>query len=102
MGREATRGETSPVAAGLEAYELALAVGLTHDVAIMTALGATEQTTRINCLTGTRDNLLWMAEEIDANEELDLNVDGPASLIFAAKVINDVLPPEQQKGYPCQ
>lgn len=93
MGRETTRG-TSPVDCGLEAFQLSVAVGMGPHEALRTALGATEQAAHIAALVSTRDILLETAEEIDAEPECDLYYDGPASLIFAAMIIDEVLPPE--------
>lgn len=96
MGRETTRG-TSPIDCGLEAFQLSVAVGMTPEEALRTALGATEQAAHIAALASTRDILLETAEDIDEQEDCDLYDDGPASLIFAAIAIDEVLPPELRK-----
>lgn len=98
MGREATRRAMNPREVGLEAYELALAVAMTPEQALHTGIDAAVRSAVFSTMTEIRDNLLITAEEIDANEDNDLNDDGPASLIWFAMTVDDVLPPEKQKG----
>ena len=99
MGREATRREVGYQEAALETFELERTLGASEDAAIVKAVEAAVSTYRRSFIVGVRDDLLYKAEELDADEDNDLNEDGPAALIWYAIGIDETLPPEQRKGW---
>lgn len=54
---------------------------------------------RIDWLKQERERLLSLAEDLDEDEDNDLNDDGVAALIWAAKIINDDLPVDERIEY---
>lgn len=97
MGREATRGAMNPREVGLETYELSRAIAMTPEQALHTALDAAVNAAYLDFKVSVRDGLLGYAESIDANEDDDLNTDGPAALIAYAIELDETLPPERRK-----
>lgn len=98
MGREATRREMSYLDAGIEAFYMAQELDTSLDLegAVRAAIDCAVNTAQRGITRGTRDDILEKAEDLDDNEESDLFEDGPAALLWYAKLLDDMLPPEQR------
>lgn len=97
MGREATRREMSYRDTALEVWDMELAQGGSVKGCMLAAVEAAVATALRGQTIGIRDDILEKAEDIDADEDNDLNEDGPAALIFYAMLLDETLPPEYQK-----
>lgn len=97
MGRNASGRAESPLEAGLDLYRFEIEhMGSNHEDALVTAINAAVSTAH-RCFTrGTRDDILEKAEDLDDDETNDLNDDGPAALLWYAKLLDETLPHEQR------
>jgi len=94
MGRDSSRRETDYMTSALEVYSMVQ--GMTHDDerALREAIEGAVSVAGRDCLTQIRNDLLILAEGLDADEDNDLNEDGVAALISYAISLDEQLPPE--------
>lgn len=100
MGRETTRREMNYREAALEVWDLEFTHGTTSAKnAMLACVNAAYETAHRAFIIDMREALLSAAEELDADENNEINDDGPAAYIAFAMHLDDLLPPELQKGY---
>lgn len=66
------------------------------DKAFRAAIEAALNTSHRGFVQGVRDDILEKALDLDNDEDNDMNEDGVASLLSYAKLLDDMLPPENR------
>jgi hypothetical protein len=89
-----------PIAVGLEVFQIQQALGygrgISQEEALTKAIKAAVIADRRGYIQTVRDDILEKAEELDDDAENDMFEDGPAALLWYAKILDDLLPPEHR------
>ena len=97
MGREATRREMNYMASAMEVFSISRQMNTDVERAVREAVEAAINVFHRRVVIGIRDDLMEKAEDLDADYENDLTLDGVASLLWYAYLLDETLPPEYRK-----
>lgn len=97
MGQDTAGREADYIESAMHVFHLETQLGASDDDALRHAFEAAIARSQQYSIVAIRDDILEKAEELDDDETSDLADDGPASLIWYAITLDEMLPLELRR-----